>query len=72
MEMILMSPIDALRHSVQRVGDPQLQEELLGRIGELQRSFAEQMLEIETMRTRLAGAGFGTESVPGFVYDPPV
>lgn len=67
-----MSPFDALRQSIQQIGDPRLQEELLGRIGEVQRHFVTQRNEIEAMRMRLNGSGLRSRSMPDFVYDPPV
>jgi len=67
-----MSPFDALRQSAQQVGDPRLQEELLGRIGEVQRDFVTQRTEIDAMRVRLNGSGARSRPMPDFVYDPPV
>ena len=63
-----MNAIEALCTSAQRVGDPKLQQELLGRIGEIRRSFEAQQQEIENMRARLNGRG---NPAPALDYDPP-
>ncbi len=77
--MVTINPIELLRQSVQKVGDPNLKSELLGRVSEVQRSLAaatehvhSQSGEIDRLRTRLSttAAPAGRWVTP--VYDPPV
>ena len=76
--MVTINPIELLRQSVQKVGDPNLQSELLGRVSEVQRNLAavterahSQSGEINRLKTQLsAAAPTGRWSTP--LYDPPV
>ena len=77
--MVTIKPIELLRQTVQKVGDPNLQSELLGRVSEVQRNLAavtehahSQRGEIERLRAQLsATAGpAGCWTTP--LYDPPV
>lgn len=74
--MVSMQTIEALRKGVQRIGDAELKNELLGKVAEIQRGFSAvrerlqtQTGELEHLRARLDGNGSRCRAL---VYDPPV
>ena len=70
---------ESLLQSVQRIGDPQLKHEILGKVTRMRDDIAAnterlhaQQSEIADLRARIPGGIDATARPAGFVYDPPV
>lgn len=70
--MVEINIIHGLRETVQKLGDDELKDEILGKLAEVLNAMVAKQGEIETMRVQLAAANAQAGQPPGLVYDPPV
>lgn len=70
--MVEINIIHGLRETVQKLGDTELKNEILGKLAEILNALVAKQGEIEAMRVQLAAANAQAGQSPGLVYDPPV